>query len=121
MVRFYGRGVLPAGLGVRTLEPHPDERGVVVEVFRAEWRIGVEPVQWNAVASSAGVLRGVHLHLVHADHLTVVAGRMLLGLHDLRPDSETRGLGTIIELSAERPSSVVIPVGVAHGFYFPEP
>ena len=113
--------MLPIGVRVRALEPHLDERGTVIEVFRAEWRVGVEPVQWNAVTSMAGVLRGVHLHRVHTDHLTVVAGRMVLGLHDLRRGSETCGFGTTVKLSAEQPASVVVPVGVAHGFYFPEP
>ena len=45
---------------------------------------------------------------------------MLLGLYDIRQSSTTFKQGTVIELEAENPRTVYIPVGVAHGFYFPE-
>mgnify|MGYP003939067931 CR=1 FL=1 len=35
--------------------------------------------------------------------------------------SPTEGLGTTVELDASAPAALVIPVGVAHGFYFHEP
>ena len=70
------------------------------------------------MSSSANVLRGVHAHIRHADYLTLAVGRATIGLHDLRPDSPTEGLGTTVELDADEPSALVIPVGVAHGFYF---
>ncbi len=79
------------------------------------------PVQWNAVHSSANVLRGVHVHRRHADYLTLVSGAATIGLHDLRPASPTEGEGRIVELAAAAPSALVIPQGVAHGFYFHEP
>ncbi len=114
--------MLPADVVVRALTPHRDERGTFIELHRREWAIGDEdPIQWNAVSSAAGVLRGVHVHIRHEDYVTVVAGRMLLGLHDIRRDSPTYGLSTVIEIAAAEPRGVRIPVGVCHGFYFPEP
>jgi dTDP-4-dehydrorhamnose 3,5-epimerase len=110
--------VLPAGVRLVPLTPHADERGVFTELFRASWDVGVTPVQWNAVRSDANVLRGVHAHVRHTDYLTLAAGRATIGLHDLRPDSPTDGLGATVELDADEPSALVIPVGVAHGFYF---
>jgi len=101
--------------------PHADSRGVFTELFRDSWELGVEPAQWNVVASNANVLRGVHAHWRHTDYLTVVAGRATVGLHDLREGSPTDGLGVAVELGAERPAALVIPNGVAHGFYFGEP
>lgn len=112
---------LPAGVVVRPLAPHADERGAFCELFRDSWDLCARPVQWNMVRSSAGVLRGVHVHLGHADHLTVAAGEMLLGLHDLRDSSPSCGLAVMLRLTAEEPCLVTIPVGVAHGFYFPVP
>jgi dTDP-4-dehydrorhamnose 3,5-epimerase len=103
------------------LEPHRDERGVFTELYRVEWATGVEPVQWNSVRSEAGVLRGVHVHIRHDDYLTVPFGRASVGIRDLRRDSPTEGLATVVELGAERPAALVIPHGVAHGFYFHEP
>jgi dTDP-4-dehydrorhamnose 3,5-epimerase len=110
--------VLPAGVRLVPLTPHADERGVFTELFRASWDVGVAPVQWNAVSSNPNVLRGVHAHVRHADYLTVAVGRATIGLYDLRPDSPTEGLGATVELDAHEPAALVIPVGVAHGFYF---
>ena len=112
---------LPVGVTLHRLEPHVDSRGAFTELFRASWATGVAPVQWNAVRSEADVLRGVHAHFRHTDYLTLVAGRAAVGLFDLRDDSPTRGCQALAELSAESPSGLVIPPGVAHGFYFYEP
>lgn len=100
---------------------HRDDRGCFTEVFRACWNTGMEPLQWNLVSSQANVLRGVHVHLVHDDYLTLVSGRAVIGLRDLRPGSETEGLATLVEMSGDEMSALTIPVGVAHGFCFLEP
>lgn len=110
--------MLPAGVRLVPLTPHADERGVFTELFRASWEVGVAPIQWNAVSSHANVLRGVHAHVRHTDYLTLAVGHATIGLHDLRPESPTEGLGTTVELDSEAPAALVIPVGVAHGFYF---
>jgi dTDP-4-dehydrorhamnose 3,5-epimerase len=113
-------GSLPAGLLLRALEPHSDDRGTFIELFRREWDTEVEPIQWNAVHSEAGVLRGVHVHPRHDDYLTIVRGRAVIGLRDLRDESATAGATACVELSAEQPAAITIPHGVAHGFYFAE-
>jgi dTDP-4-dehydrorhamnose 3,5-epimerase len=104
---------------VRALSPHEDGRGVFTELYRDEWLVGPRPVQWNAVSSVPGVLRGFHCHVRHADIVTVVAGRMLLGLHDVRPWSPTCGGAQLLDVPAWS-AAVAVPPGVAHGFYFPE-
>ena len=60
-------------------------------------------MQWNAVWSEAGVLRGVHVHIRHDDYLTVPVGRASVGLRDLRRGSPTEGLSALVELSARAP------------------
>jgi dTDP-4-dehydrorhamnose 3,5-epimerase len=112
---------LPAGVAVRPLATHVDDRGAFTELFRDEWGTGVAPVQWNVVSSGSGVLRGVHCHPVHADALVVVHGTMRLGLADLRPEAPTAGLACVVELTGESMELVTIPPGVAHGFSFPTP
>jgi len=94
---------------------------VFTELYRVSWEPGVVPVQWNAVRSEPNVLRGVHVHRRHTDYVTLLVGRATIGLHDLRPGSPTEGLGTTVELESRDPAALVIPVGVAHGFYFHEP
>jgi dTDP-4-dehydrorhamnose 3,5-epimerase len=111
--------LLPAGVGVRRLATHSDDRGEFTELFRDEWGTGVAPVQWNFVRSEADVVRGVHCHPRHADALIVVAGMMRLGLRDLRPEAPTAGVSCTLDLEADAMQLVTIPPGVAHGFYFP--
>jgi dTDP-4-dehydrorhamnose 3,5-epimerase len=113
--------MLPAGVTLVALSPHADERGVFTELYRASWETSMEPVQWNVVSSATNVLRGVHAHRRHTDYFTVVSGRATIGLHDLRPGSPTQGAGTTVVMRAAEAAALVIPVGVAHGFYFHEP
>ena len=112
---------LPADVQVRALEPHLDDRGSFTELFRGEWGAGVEPVQWNAVRSEAGVLRGVHVHRKHDDYLLLYMGRATVGLRDLRSGSATEGQSATVSLSGESPLAITIPHGVAHGFLFHQP
>jgi dTDP-4-dehydrorhamnose 3,5-epimerase len=113
--------MLPDGVSLIHLTPHGDDRGVFTELYRVSWDTGVSPNQWNAVRSEKNVLRGVHAHHTHIDYLTLLIGRATIGLHDLRPGSPTAGLGAIVDMDAGVPTALVIPVGVAHGFYFHEP
>ena len=112
---------LPEGVLLRPLTMHSDERGCFTEIFRNEWPTGMHPVQWNLVTSEPGVLRGVHVHVHHDDYLAVAQGTVVVGLHDMRPDSPTFGLGTTVSLNGDSLAGLVIPHGVAHGFFFPGP
>lgn len=114
-------GSLPHDLRLTPLTPHRDDRGTFTELYRKEWETGVAPVQWNAVHTEAGVLRGVHVHPRHDDYLTVVRGRATVGLRDLREGSPSEGSAACVELRGEQPTAISIPHGVAHGFYFHEP
>jgi dTDP-4-dehydrorhamnose 3,5-epimerase len=116
-----GTAALPAGVKLRQLTPHEDERGCFMEVFRDEWNTDVAPVQWNAVRSEPGVLRCVHVHAVHDDYLLLYAGRAAIGLCDLRLGSPTEHMAALVEMSGDQPAALTIPHGVAHGFYFHEP
>ncbi len=115
------QAALPIGVAVRDLAMNLDDRGSFTEIFRVEWSVGVDPVQWSAVSSAAGVMRGVHVHPRHLDYLILLTGRATVGLSDLREGSPTQGLGTEVEMLGDRLQGIVIPNGVAHGFYFHEP
>jgi len=112
---------LPTGVHIQALKPHADERGVFTEIFREAWDVGCRAVQWNAVHSRAGVLRGVHAHVTHHDYLVVLSGVLVLGLHDVRRHGSSAGWSRIITLDAAAPQAITIPPGVCHGFYFPVP
>ena len=112
---------LPRGVTVHELQMNVDDRGSFTEIFRVEWSMGIDPLQWSAVSSAAGVMRGVHVHPRHADYLILLTGRATIGLSDLREGSSTEGLGTEVQMRGDRLQGIVIPNGVAHGFYFHEP
>jgi dTDP-4-dehydrorhamnose 3,5-epimerase len=97
---------------------HHDSRGIFTEVFRETWNTGVHPVQWNIVTSNAGVLRGVHVHIRHNDYLILLKGHASIGLRDLRKNSPTYGMTSLIEMKEDQLQTLTIPYGVAHGFYF---
>lgn len=124
MVRFasdVGGVSLPSGVEVVVPELHSDRRGSFAEVHRASWDGGPAVVQWGLTHSGRNTLRGMHVHLQRHDFVVVVAGEMLLALHDLRVDSPTYRRSSAVVLEAVRPCGVRIPTGVAHGFYFAEP
>lgn len=112
---------LPQGVSLRSLQTHHDERGSLTELFRASWEAGIEIVQWNYTESEARVLRGVHVHVKHADYLILLHGRATIGLRDLRIGSPTESMTALVEMQGTRLHALTIPPGVAHGFYFHEP
>ena len=112
---------LPFGVRLLELGMNRDLRGNLSEFFRAEWSCGVEPVQWNVARSAPGSLRGVHVHPLHDDLVVLAAGRLAMGLYDLRRGSPTFGRSALAELDAERMQALVIPRGVGHGSVHLEP
>jgi len=112
---------IPNGVSMIPLTKNTDDRGSLVELFREEWLgADVAPIQWNYVSSKPNVLRGIHVHHTHYDYLYMADGMMQLVLVEARRKSASYGRSIVVELSATSPSGIVIPPGVAHGFYFPK-
>jgi dTDP-4-dehydrorhamnose 3,5-epimerase len=114
-----GRSTLPIGVRITPLTTHTDDRGRFTELFRNEWDTAIEPIQWNAVRSEAGALRGVHVHPSHVDYLVVLEGTMHLAFVDLRAGADPRP--SVVELRGDDLRAATIPTGVAHGFFFTVP
>jgi dTDP-4-dehydrorhamnose 3,5-epimerase len=108
-----------ADVYIADLRSFRDERGVFTETFRREWfpQVSWERIQTNWSVSKAGVLRGLHYHFRQIDYWLVVQGTNRAGLADLRPNSPSYLQSATLELSADQPRGLFIPVGVAHGFY----
>lgn len=100
------------------VRPNADARGCLFEIFREEWPGAFRTVQWNACASRAGVMRGVHVHVDYDEFYTLPSGRVFLALRDARRDSPTFGVTTAFEWSAADGFAVPVPAGVAHAVYF---
>lgn len=106
------------GVQIVILKPFADDRGRFTETFRKEWfpQRSWEVVQTNRSDSRAGVLRGLHYHFRQVDYWYLVAGKIRAGLCDLRRGSPTYGAAQMIEMDADNPTGIFIPIGVAHGF-----
>ena len=123
--------------GVRfgAIDRHADSRGVFRELWRASTFPALAPaetgatagdaaefVQANLSTSAAGVLRGLHLHRRQLDYWVVASGRAFVALVDVRPMLDGSGDRPVVETrELDADETVVIPIGVAHGFLALEP
>ena len=107
---------------VALIEPtvHPDERGFLVETFRAsempDLGIEVDFVQDNHSRSRGPVLRGIHLQRGQAKLVRCPRGRIWDVAVDLRSDSPTYRWWEGHELNDENHRQLFIPEGFGHGF-----
>ena len=109
---------LLAGTKLIPLTAHADRRGDLTEIFRNEWFESPSPVQWLVTRTEANTLRGVHAHVRHWDYYCLVAGELVVGLHDLRPGSSS-GRTAMLRMTGEQLQLLAVPIGVAHGLYSP--
>ncbi len=103
-------------------EAHGDERGFLLESYRAEvWaELGVEAefVQDNHSRSGEGILRGIHFQLApgQAKLVRCARGRIWDVAVDLRRDSPSFGRWEAHELDDQRHHQFYVPAGFGHGF-----
>jgi dTDP-4-dehydrorhamnose 3,5-epimerase len=108
--------------GVVLIEPdvHGDERGFLVETFRAapmkQLGIEVDFVQENHSRSAARVLRGLHMQRDQAKLVRCARGRIFDVAVDLRPDSPTYKRWEGYELDDVEHRQLFVPDGFGHGF-----
>jgi len=110
--------------GVVIIEPDvfTDERGEFFEAFQKERyeELGIPPfVQDNLSVSKKGVIRALHYQIPPFEQgklVTVLAGRALDVVLDVRFGSLTFGKHVTAELSADNHRQLWIPPGFAHGF-----
>src|SRR5258707_4398371 len=100
------------------VKANADDRGCLFEIFREEWTGAFKTVQWNALRSGAGVMRGVHVHVDYDEFYTLPLGRVFLALRDIRRASPTFGKSIGLEWSAADGFAVPVPAGVAHAIFF---
>ncbi len=102
------------------VKANADDRGCLFEIFREEWTGAFKTVQWNALSSVAGVMRGVHVHVDYDEFYTLPSGRVFLALRDIRRASPTFGKSIGLEWSAADGFAVPVPAGVAHAIFLLE-
>lgn len=112
------------GAYVFTPVQHGDDRGVFLELFKADVfadQIGhrFDLKQANVSVSSQGVVRGIHFADVppsQAKYVTCIAGQILDVVVDIRVGSPTFGQWRFVELNDENRRVAYLSEGLGHGF-----
>ncbi len=104
-----------AGVEVKHLKLHSDERGSVMEMLRCDDAFFEKFGQVYMTTCVPGFAKAWHLHKVQADHMACVKGVLRVGLYDAR-DSPAKGQVQEFILSLKSPLLLRIPPGVYHGF-----
>ena len=97
---------------------YDDDRGVIAEVYRADW-CELLPAMKNFTLqrSVATVLRGMRLHRRRDEVVIGGVGATQIGMIDLRPGSPTHLLADVVEIADGPIAGVFVPAGVLHGVY----
>ena len=100
-----------------------DDRGWFYEFYKEEAftaaGITYRFVQENQSFSKKGVIRGLHMQLApyaQAKLVTVIQGKVLDVVADLRPGSKTFGQVYYCLLESSKRNMLMVPEGFAHGF-----
>lgn len=109
------------GVKIIDLQVNADLRGSYTEMYHDNWDgVPSHLPQWSIVHSKAHAIRGMRIHLEHADYTCLCFGTATYILKDLRAGSPSFGVVEYLELSGDKLQTIVTPAGVAHGFYFKE-
>ena len=95
-----------------------DSRGFFREIFIKKKVKVHNPIFWCMSKSKKNVLRGLHLQTKNSQEkfVSVLKGKILDVVVDLRKKSQTFGKNFQIILSEKNAKSILIPSGCAHGF-----
>lgn len=109
---------------VITPKRHVDERGWFSETFQEQQlhNLGITcrfTQENQSYSARAGTLRGMHFQTPPAEQaklISVLRGKILDVVVDVRRASPTFGKYVTVELSANSGQQLFVPVGFAHGF-----
>lgn len=107
-----------AGVEIKELVTHPDERGFFREVIRKTDSFFAEGFgQWSHTKTYEGAAKAWHVHRKQIDWWYVAIGTLKVALYDTRQDSPTFGKTMELFLGEDHGAKVLkIPPGVAHGY-----
>jgi dTDP-4-dehydrorhamnose 3,5-epimerase len=109
-----------SGCEIVPVSANRDQRGCLYEIYRQSWPNAFPTVQWNACASTSGVVRGAHVHVDYHEFYTLPRGRVMIGLADIRRTSPTFRQSAQFGWTDRDGFAIVVPRGVAHVVLFEE-
>jgi dTDP-4-dehydrorhamnose 3,5-epimerase len=104
------------GVIIKKLKVIPDERGRLMEIFRADDNFFEKFGQVYVTTAYPGAVKGWHYHKRQFDNMAVIKGMMKIVLYDSRKESATFGEINEIFAGIHNPVLVHIPPFVYHGF-----
>ena len=116
-IQPFERGVIQ-GVQVRPLKKHRDDRGWLMELFRADEIVShMMPVMSYVSETLPGVTRGPHEHVKQTDYFCFLGpSTFRLMLWDNRPHSKTYWFRQELFVGEENPSAVIVPEGIVHAY-----
>lgn len=95
-----------------------DSRGFFREIYKNKNLKMHKPIFWCVSKSKKNVLRGIHIQTKKTQEkfVSVIKGKILDVVIDLRKNSKTFAKNFKIILSAKKCNSILIPAGFAHAF-----
>ncbi len=95
-----------------------DKRGFFREIYQKRKLKSHNPIFWCISNSKKNVFRGMHIQNrnMQEKFVSVIMGKIIDVVVDLRPKSKTFGKHFKILLSEKNAKSILIPAGFAHGF-----
>jgi len=103
------------GIEMKKLRVIPDERGLVMEILRADDSFFKKFGQVYLSVVYPGVVKAWHYHKIQTDHFAVIKGMAKIVLYDQRKNSKTYQEINEFFLGEQNPSLIVIPRMVVHG------
>ncbi|MCX6563818.1 MAG: dTDP-4-dehydrorhamnose 3,5-epimerase family protein [Candidatus Aminicenantes bacterium] len=104
------------GVKIKKLKVIPDERGRLMEMFRADDEFFEKFGQVYVTTTYPGVVKAWHKHEKQADNMACVAGMVKLVLYDARQGSPTHGKIDQLCMGVHNPILIHIPAGIYHGW-----
>lgn len=105
-----------AGVTLKRLTVHSDDRGYLMEVLKADDPAFVTVKQTTYTEAYPGVIKAFHWHRKQWDLWFFASGMAQVVLYDLRPESPTHRRTDVVIMGERSPALLAIPIGVAHGY-----
>lgn len=90
--------------------------GFLMEILRIDDEMFRKFGQSTLSVANKGTIKGFHVHQKQDDLWFVTTGKVVVVLHDLRSDSETKGQTAVLYAGRDDYKLILIPTGVAHGY-----
>lgn len=104
------------GVKIKKLKVVPDERGRLMELFRADDEFFEKFGQVYMTTTYPGVVKAWHKHEKQADNMACVAGMVKVVLRDARKGSPTFEEINEFFIGVHNPILIHIPSGIWHGW-----